>query len=243
MTAINQLILKIEDLSVTRFDASRKFIVQLPCLELYSGQILALTGQSGSGKSTLLEVLGLILKPDNLARFELNLGKGNELDDLSCEILEKNETLLAQIRSQALGFILQTGGLLPFLNVRENIFLTRSQKGLPNQADWITDIMVRLNIKRLADKMPHQLSIGERQRVAFIRAIAHEPLIVLADEPTAALDPYTAETLFVLMQEIAKERQLSILLVSHDWKLIEKHGFKSIQAKSVSTHRSVFEYV
>lgn len=235
-------VLDIADLTVRRADALHEFSVKLPKLLLKQGEIIAITGQSGTGKSTLLEVLGLILKPEKMARFDLRVSSQGLPLSLCDVILQEDEVFLATLRSKAFGFVLQNGGLLPFLSVEDNIYLTRLNKGLTPKATFVEDAIARLKISHLRNKKPHQLSIGERQRVAFVRSIAHEPTIILADEPTAALDPYTADTLFHVMKEIAATLAISVVIVSHDWALIDKHGIKSIQGKSISPHESLFEY-
>ncbi|MFC0179850.1 ABC transporter ATP-binding protein [Thorsellia kenyensis] len=234
-------ILSVKDLKVTRAAGDIPFTVSLPHLSLNRNEIVSLTGVSGSGKSTLLEVLGLISKPSQLKMFELCLPlKNKRLVDLTESIIDFKEFVLAPIRANALGFILQTGGLLPFLSVRDNIQLVRKQKGLTLWADFVNQLVSELKLMALLNKFPHELSIGERQRVAFIRSVAHEPALVLADEPTAALDPYTADMLFDLLKSIAQELNLSVLLVSHDWQLLKKHQIRGLRARINDSNESEF---
>jgi len=138
------------------------------------------------------------------------------------------QTPLADIRARQLGFVLQTGGLLPFLTVRQNIQLPRRMLGLPVRSERVEEAIQRLALKPLLHKKPAQLSIGERQRVAFVRAIAHEPDLLLADEPTAALDPLQARQLFELIIEMVQRFQIAALLVSHDWALVRDCGLQQI---------------
>lgn len=220
------MILEVSDLHVQRGQGAQAHRVHLPALSLAPGEIKAITGESGCGKSTLLEALGLLLQPRSLASYRL----GDE--DVAALLLADQQKALAALRSRALGFVLQSGGLLPFLNVRENIALPRRMLGLPAHSPHVNKAIRVLRLDRLLDKLPKTLSIGERQRVACVRAIAHEPLLLLADEPTAALDPHTAQDLFELLLELVGELGLSALFVSHDWALVERFGLPRLVAYS-----------
>lgn len=237
--------LKITNLSVTRGTAPQQFTVTLPQLELNEGEIIAISGVSGCGKSTLLEMIGLVLSPTNLASYQLDFnGKNIAIDQL---ISYKKHSQLAQIRAENIGFMLQSGGLLPFLTVRENIklpydILAANKYNISDfEQKWVAALCQKLNVEHLLDKLPKHLSIGERQRIAFIRAIVHKPLILLADEPTSALDPIHARKLFEVMQEIASEYKISILIVTHDWELIKKHKLRNFYADYTSNkQQSIF---
>ena len=165
------------------------FEISLPKLSLQAGEVVAIRGASGSGKSTLLEMLGLILKPDGLDCYRL--GCGEEQRDITAEVLNQASTL-ARLRAEYFGFMLQTGGLLPYLTVQQNIRLSCDILGKKADESWLAQIIEQLNIGHLLNHYPKQLSIGERQRVSFIRSIAHHPAVLLEDEPTAALDPHNA---------------------------------------------------
>lgn len=217
--------LHIKHMSLTRQDKQRDFRVTLPSLSLNAGEIGALTGLSGCGKSTLLEMIGLILRPDTLAVYQLN----GQMD-ITEPIMKNDTNQLAQLRASQFGFVLQNGGLLPYLTVAQNIQLPRHISSLKGSPDWLDDAIDRLHIRPLLSNYPGQLSIGERQRVSFIRAIAHQPTILLADEPTAALDPLNAQSLYRLITDIVKELNITALIVSHDWSLVEQFGFKHFHA-------------
>ncbi|MDF4667472.1 ATP-binding cassette domain-containing protein, partial [Vibrio parahaemolyticus] len=179
-----------------------------------------------SGKSTLLEMIGLILRPDELTDFQLG-------DDLiiTQAVLSNEQAQLASLRAEKLGFMLQSGGLLPFLTVMQNIQLPRKMLGLTPHSAWLDHAIDHLQLRPLLSRFPRQLSIGERQRAAFIRAIAHEPALLLADEPTAALDPHNAQALYALIVEMVKQLDISALVVSHDWSLVERFGFSHYHAQ------------
>lgn len=219
--------LQLESLTIVRGVGAQAHTVHLPMLNLKAGQIMAITGESGCGKSTLLESLGLLLKPQSLSTY--NLGEPKlSLHNWA----EKTDTELARLRAEKIGFILQSGGLIPYLSVMQNISLPRRLLGLALKSDWVDYAISELSIAHLLNKAPSALSIGERQRVAFIRALAHEPQLLLADEPTAALDPFHARRLFSLFLDIVSKLNMCALVVSHDWKLIEEFQLPRLQAQN-----------
>ena len=161
--------LDIQGLRVARGTGAQVHRVCLPALQLGHGEIRAITGESGCGKSTLLEAIGLLLAPQALTHYRL----GRERVDI-CQLLQADDqSALAAVRSRQLGFVLQSGGLLPFLKVRDNISLPRRLLGLPARSSHVEKAVDVLRLQPLLDKYPQALSIGERQRVACVRAIAH----------------------------------------------------------------------
>lgn len=222
--------LDIQDMWVRRGSGAQAHNVRLPTLQVKPGDILAITGESGCGKSTLLEAIGLLLQPVELGRF--HLGPATASLDIAQMLAANNQPGLAAVRSRHLGFILQSGGLLPFLSVRDNISLPRRLLGMPAESAQVDRAVQALRLNGLLDKLPQALSIGERQRVACVRAIAHEPQVLLADEPTAALDPHSARRLFELLLSLVNELGLSALVVSHDWALVRDFGLPRLGAIS-----------
>ncbi|MNH81551.1 Lipoprotein-releasing system ATP-binding protein LolD [Pseudomonas fluorescens] len=219
--------LEIKNMLVRRGEGAQAHHVRLPHLRIGAGEILAVTGESGSGKSTLLEAIGLLLAPVELERFQLGPTHAQDIAQL---LATDDQPALAAVRSRHLGFILQSGGLLPFLSVRDNISLPRRLLGMQAKSDHIDHAVDVLRLQGLLDKQPQALSIGERQRVACVRAIAHEPLLLLADEPTAALDPHSARRLFELLLSLVSSMGLSALVVSHDWALLKDFGLPRLGA-------------
>ena len=185
--------LRIKGLKIQRGVGANAHRVYVPELNLARGAVLAITGESGCGKSTLLETLGLLLAPEALGQYHL------DSQDIAALLAADDQVALADVRARSLGFVLQSGGLLPFLKVRENINLPRRLLGLSNKSDHVERAIAALHLEPLLEKLPQALSIGERQRVACVRAIAHQPQLLLADEPTAALDPHNARQLFELL--------------------------------------------
>ena len=203
------------------------FVLTVPELTISRGEKVALIGLSGCGKSTLLDLLVMILQPDSAKEFSFFNGKEGRLD-VKEAWRRKDLDVLASNRMTHMGYVLQTGGLLPFLSVRDNIGLSRQGLGMPVQ-DAVEAIAGRLGIGRHLDKFPRQLSVGERQRVAIARAMVHEPAVVIADEPTASLDPINAEEIMALFTGLAEDYGVTLILGTHDWGSANKRGFRRIE--------------
>jgi putative ABC transport system ATP-binding protein len=193
----------------------------VPRLDLRPGQRLALVGPSGSGKSTLLDLLALVLSPDPGGTLEFT--RDGRCTDIAGLWRHDRQDQLAELRSRLMGYVLQTGGLLGFLDVRGNIGLSRALLGLPEDAT-VQRLAERLEIADQLDKLPAALSVGQRQRVGIARALAHGPALVLADEPTASLDPLNAERVMQLLVEQAQEQGACILVATHDEALARRVG-------------------
>ena len=194
----------------TRVDALRDVT-----LDVYPGTVIGLRGPSGSGKSTLLNVIGCILEP-NSGSMKLN-----------GELVYDNKWLrkdLRGLRLEKIGFIFQAHNLLPFLNAWENIAVARILAGAsPAEArKRAIELLTYLGIERRMDAMPGELSGGEAQRVAIARALANDPRIILADEPTAALDSQRAGTVMDLLRKVATERKTAVIVVTHDEKIFNR---------------------
>ena len=187
------------------------------------GEALALVGPSGSGKSTLLDLLALARRPSSTGRFLLTPRAGKAID-LGAVWRAGDDNSLTAIRAAHFGYILQTGGLLPFLSVRRNIALSQAVLGRPDPAH-IEALAARLEIAHLLERMPATLSVGQRQRVAIARALAHRPDILLADEPTASVHPALADTILALLIEQAREQDTALILATHDPDRAARHGF------------------
>jgi putative ABC transport system ATP-binding protein len=230
-------VLVVNHLEVTRGLANQAFKVSLPSLELSAGQAIAVTGSSGCGKSTLIEALGLILEPSRLDRFEL---VGQDMTQTVKARHHAHDRQLSNLRGQHYGFVPQTNGLLHYLSVQQNIELQAKILGRPVQADWLAHATSRLGLASLTHRFVRELSIGQRQRVSFLRAIAHRPDILLADEPTAALDPDHATELFELMLALANDLQVATIVVTHEWDLVKSFGLNRLVAQSVGPSHMAF---
>jgi putative ABC transport system ATP-binding protein len=206
------------------------FRLHVPDLKIHAEETIALVGHSGCGKSTLLDMLALALHPDSADDFILTPGE-HESHNVDALWQRKKQNQLSQLRKQHIGYVLQQGGLLPYLTVRENIELPRKLMNLPE--DDSTRSMARvMGIHRQLDKLPGLLSAGERQRVAFTRALAHRPSILLADEPTASLDPITARKIMAVVMELVKGLKITMITASHDWAHVYKMDLRSLHQEA-----------
>lgn len=226
--------LQVQNLYICRGEGHSAFHIHLPILQLNDSEIITIRGASGCGKSTLLEILGLILTPHQLDSYRL--GQGSNVQQIAPFILNQEENTLAQLRAQYFGFMLQSGGLLPFLTVQQNMALSCKILGKPLDQAWLDYLIAQLNVGHLLAHYPKQLSIGERQRVSFIRSVAHKPTVLLADEPTAALDPRNAQKLFELIVKLVQDNHLSAIIVTHDWELLKDYSFPSLCADVQGQH-------
>ena len=123
--------------------------------------------------------------------------------------------------------MLQTGGLLPFLTVHDNVMVQRRLLGMAEDGG-VGRLLERLGIARHAHRHPSKLSVGERQRVAIARALAHHPAVVIADEPTASLDPVKAEEIMALFAELVAEQGVTLVMATHDHDLAARFGFRPV---------------
>lgn len=223
--------LLIDDLCVMRGAGDDAHAVFLPQLRLQPGEVLAVTGESGCGKSTLLESIGLLLRPASVGRFIL---QGETPLDIASLLGHNQQAELADIRARHLGFVLQSGGLLPFLSVQDNIKLPCQLLGKVPDKSLLGRVTDTLKLAPLLSKYPSQLSFGERQRTAFARAVLHRPALILADEPTAALDPHNAQQLFSLFIDLVAQEGMMALVVCHDWPLLQQFRLPCLVARAAS---------
>jgi len=190
-------------------------------LTVASGESLAIVGPSGSGKSTLLQIIGTLDRPTS-GRVLLDGKDLSQLDDLQ----------LATVRSQQLGFVFQSHYLLPQCTVMENVLvptLARSKSDIRNPKsesphDRATRLLKRVGLADRLHHRPGQLSGGERQRVAVVRALINQPQLLLADEPTGALDHASATSLGQLLVELNKEEGVTLIVVTHAIELAKRMG-------------------
>lgn len=178
-------------------------------LELPPGGRIAVTGPSGAGKSTLLALLALALRPDDGEALAL----GGQ-DTLGYWRTGQGDALAA-LRGRHIGFVPQTGALLPFLSLRDNIMLPQRILRRPDPART-AGLTERLGIAAVLDRMPGQVSVGQRQRAAVARALGHRPAVVLADEPTASVHPAQADEVLALLTDAAVEDGAALVITTHD---------------------------
>ncbi len=170
------------------------------------GELVAIMGSSGSGKSTLLNILGMLDEADE-GTYTLD---GVPIEDL-------NETKAAEYRNKFLGFIFQSFNLINYKSAKDNVALPLFYQGMPRKErnTMALDYLERVGLKPWAEHLPSELSGGQKQRVAIARAMASQPKVLLADEPTGALDSKTSYEVMDLIQKINDEGN-TILVVTHE---------------------------
>jgi putative ABC transport system ATP-binding protein len=208
------------------------FRVEVPVLDVMPGEATAIVGPSGSGKSTILDILAGILRPAEPGSFLCRSPDGSL--DIGALWYDGDLASLRRYRASMVGYVLQTGGLVPFLSVAENVALPYWRDGASVPQDAMS-ILSDLEIEHLAARMPRNVSVGERQRVAIARALVHRPPIVLADEPTAALDPITAHKIMAVVMEVIRGLKITLITASHDWAHVYKMELRTLKqdAKAV----------
>ena len=196
------------------------FRLEVPSFTVGAGEFVALTGDSGSGKSTLLDLLALVLRPDRMDVFRFHPDGAGEPVDIAAAWSRGGDHRLADLRRRYMGYVPQAGGLLPYLTVAANLRLPLRMNGLPNGRDLITEAADHLGVGHVLSSKPARLSGGERQRVAILRAIMHRPVLVLADEPTAAVDKPRAAAIVADFRGLARLAGTAVVMVTHDHDLI-----------------------
>lgn len=180
-------------------------------ITIMKGRLFVVAGRSGSGKTTLLNCIGTLEKP--------------ETGRISCagiDITHLSRRAAAKFRRKQTGFVFQSANLVSYLTVRENIALPLELNAWSNDARnrRVDALLDTVCLRGMGAAMPQELSGGETQRVAFARAIAHQPAILLADEPTASLDSATGRQLIQLMQALVRESACTLIAATHDPDLI-----------------------
>ncbi|MEB5516044.1 ABC transporter ATP-binding protein [Vibrio cholerae] len=181
-------------------------------LTIRHGEFLAILGPSGSGKSTLMNVLGCLDKP-TAGRYQLD---GHPVDSLSTQ-------QLAAIRNQKIGFVFQSFNLLEYASALDNVALPLVYAGVKakDRRRRATELLTRVGLTDRLDHKPNQLSGGQKQRVAIARALINQPQILLADEPTGALDSKSGAEIEALFNELHREGR-TIIVVTHDNELAKR---------------------
>lgn len=180
--------------------------------KLARGTVAALLGPSGSGKSTLIKALGFVSPADRGEVFfegRRVVRDGVPLADL------------ARLRREHLGFVFQKANLTSFLTAGENVMIACELGGKDHARRRARELLHYLDVSHREDAYPETLSGGEQQRVAIARALANEPSLILADEPTAALDSVRSRTVMELFQKVAHERGAAVLVVTHDHRALD----------------------
>ena len=191
-------------------DGSVVPVIDVDRFVLDDGEQVALIGTSGSGKTTLLHLIAGILTPDS-GKILFN-ATGEDRVDLT----KLSEAQRDVFRGRHIGYIFQTHHLLPGFTALENVLLGMSFTGRKHDPSWATHLLKEVGLGERLNYKPEKLSVGQQQRVAVARALANRPSLVLADEPTGALDATNAQQVLDLIRRLCDEVKASLLMVSHD---------------------------
>lgn len=181
-------------------------------LTVFSGEFVALSGPSGSGKTTLLNIIAGLEEPTS-----------GEINVLGRDFGQMSEAEKSDMRLREIGFIFQSYNLLPVLSAEENVSFILQLQGVSakERRERALSLLERVGLPGLAKRRPLELSGGQQQRVAVARALAANPRLVLADEPTAHLDSHTAHELIELLHEINVDRQVTFIFSTHDQAVVD----------------------
>ena len=206
--------IRIENLS-KRFGEGETSVLALKDvnMEVAPGEVVGLIGPSGSGKSTLLKCLGAVIDPTS---GRMILGD-TVIYDNGWKVRD-----LRALRRDKIGFVFQAPYLIPFLDATDNVALLPMLAGIPNDEARrrARELLTALDVQHRAQAMPSQLSGGEQQRVAIARGLINRPPVILADEPTAPLDSQRAMVVIRILNDMAKQFETAIIVVTHDEKII-----------------------
>ena len=199
--------IQLRNINKTYFGAQPLHVLKGIDLDIGEGEFVSIMGASGSGKSTLLNILGIL---DNYDEGEYHLA-GTLIKDLS-------ETRAASYRNRMIGFIFQSFNLIAFKTAVENVELPLFYQGVSRKKrhQMALDYLERLGLRDWADHYPNELPGGQKQRVAIARALITQPKIILADEPTGALDSKTSVEVMQLLKELNQTEKITEIIVTHD---------------------------
>lgn len=209
-----EIAIKVEDLVKNFGKGSSKVSVIIGAnFTLCKGEFVALVAPSGAGKTTLLMMLGCVLEPTSGS---ITIGG---------EVVYKDKWLIRDdraLRRKKIGFIFQAHYLIPFLNIEENVTLLPYQNGEKRSVikPRVKELLEYLDVSDKMKNMPSELSGGQNQRIAIARALANNPDIILADEPTAALDQQRTKSVVAMLKKITREKNVTIIMVTHDERLL-----------------------
>jgi ABC-type lipoprotein export system ATPase subunit len=186
-------------------------VLDIPSLEVAVGEQVALIGKSGGGKTTLLHLIAGLLVPDE-----------GSIRIAKTEITRLSEQGRDRFRAGSIGYVFQTFNLMPAFTALENVKLGMTFGSGRRDGSRAGDLLERVGLADRAHYRPAQLSVGQQQRVAIARALAGSPKILLADEPTANVDPVSAENVLELIRNTCREEQVAMLMVTHDMEIASR---------------------
>ena len=180
-------------------------------LNINQGEFASIMGPSGSGKSTMMNILGCLDIPSNGDYF---------LDNVEVGKLDDNQ--LAQIRGEKVGFIFQTYNLLPRISAFDNVMMGLAYTSNTKSKDKVVEALSKVGLEKRMHHKPAEMSGGEQQRVSIARALVKNPLLVLADEPTGALDTKTGSEIMEILKQLNKDSKITVLIVTHEPHIAEQ---------------------
>lgn len=207
-------LVSLREISKSYFDhGQQRDVLSNVCLDVNRGEFLAILGSSGSGKTTLLHLIGGIDTPDS----------GSIVID-GIEITSLSDTERTLFRRRHVGMVFQLFNLIPTLTVWENVLLPAELEGAVDSTRRVQagELLERVGLSDRRSTYPDRLSGGEQQRVAIVRALAHQPHVVLADEPTGNLDAENSERVLSLLLELTREAGRTLLMATHDHEIARK---------------------
>jgi putative ABC transport system ATP-binding protein len=231
-------VLVIRNAVVKRGPAGAEFTLRIPEFRLLRGEFVAILGPSGCGKSTLLDTLGLVLRPEFAEEFIFQPGGGARITSLHRE----PEASLSRLRRRHFGYVLQSGGLIPSLTVEQNIQTALTFSDRRTEPARLSDLLRALGIHHLLRRKPSELSGGQRQRVAIARALVHEPSLILADEPTAAVDLTLAGEVCNALRDRARESGCAVAMVTHNPELASSFADRVFDLSKWTHLRQIEEF-
>ena len=197
--------------SFTQPEGGNLLILDIPEFQIAKGEQVALIGQSGGGKTTLLHLIAGLL----------SLDEGSiRIDGIETNVL--SEQGRDRFRAETIGYVFQTFNLLPAFSAIENVRLGMAFGSGKHQYSRAADLLTRVGLKDRFNYRPSQLSVGQQQRVAIARSLAGRPKLLLADEPTANVDPSSADSVLELIRETCREEEVSLLTVTHDMQIASR---------------------
>ncbi len=207
------MLLELHDINKTYFSGQPLHVLKGINLSIDTGEFVSIMGSSGSGKSTLLNILGIL---DNYDTGEYYID-GKLIKNLS-------ERQAADYRNRTIGFIFQSFNLIGFKTAVENVELPLFYQGVPRKKrhELALEYLDKMGIRDWAQHYPNEMSGGQKQRVAIARALITHPRIILADEPTGALDSKTSNEVMELLKELNREEKVTMIIVTHDPKVAEQ---------------------
>jgi putative ABC transport system ATP-binding protein len=205
--------LKLVDIkkTYTQPDGSSVPILDVPSFEMSAGEQVALIGPSGCGKTTLLHTIAGIIKPDS----------GTVTLD-GVELTRYTEAARDRIRADKIGYVFQTFNLLPAFSALENVVLGMSFGKRPASKTRATELLDQVGLGHRVHNKPSAMSVGEQQRVAVARALANRPALLLADEPTANVDPANQRAIVQLIRDRCREENVALLMVTHSMEVADQ---------------------